>query len=116
MGKVLVNGIQLYAYHGCMEEEGKVGRSFIVDVMLETDFSKAEQTDQIGDTVNYVTVYELVKREMDIRSHLIEHVGRRIVNALQATFPQVKSIEVKVTKLHPPINGNVDSTAVIITN
>jgi len=116
MGKVLVNGIKLYAYHGCMEEEGKVGRSFIVDVVLDADFTKAERTDRITDAVNYVTVYEIVKREMDIRSHLIEHVGRRIVKALQQEFPQVTTIEVKVTKLNPPIHGNVDSTAVIITN
>lgn len=115
MHKILVNGIQLYAYHGCMEEEGKVGRSFKVDIEIDADLTKPASTDKISDTINYVTVYEIVKQEMAIRSHLIEHVAGRILNELKRTFPAIKQSTVKVTKLHPPIQGTVESTSVIIS-
>lgn len=115
MAKILVTGIQLYAYHGCMEEEARVGRSFIVDVEIEADLSKASASDKISDTINYVTVFEIVKEEMEIRSKLIEHVGKRIYDRIKKTFPQIETAIVKVSKLNPPIHGTVESTSVIIS-
>src|SRR5687767_13409406 len=107
MGKILVEGIKLYAYHGCMEEEGKVGRTFVVDVAMEADLSKAASTDKLVDTIDYVKVYDVVKEEMAIRSKLIEQVAKRIHTRLLKQYPQIKAAEVKVTKLDPPINGIV---------
>ena len=115
MGKILVEGIKLYGYHGCMEEEARVGRSFVVDVEVEADLSKAASTDKISDTVNYVTIYEIVKEEMKVRANLIEHVGKRIYDHLRKTFPAITKAKVKVTKLNPPINGTVDSVSVVIS-
>jgi dihydroneopterin aldolase len=115
MAKILVQGIKLYGYHGCMEEEGKIGRTFIVDIAIESDLKKASLTDKLSDTINYVTVYEIVKQEMAIRSKLMEHVAKRIYDHLRRRFPQVSALEVKVTKLDPPINGIVDSTSVVIS-
>ena len=49
MGIINVTGIQLYAYHGCLEEEAKIGGNYIVDVKIETDFMEAQvEDDQIG--------------------------------------------------------------------
>ncbi len=115
MAKILVQGIKLYGYHGCMDEEGKIGRTFIVDVVLETDLKKAAMEDKLSDTINYVTIYEIVKEEMAIRSKLIEHVAKRIYDHLRKNFPQIKNAEIKVTKLDPPINGIVESASVIIS-
>ena len=115
MAKVLVEGIKLYAYHGCMDEEGKVGRTFVVDVSMEADLKKSSESDKLSDTIDYVKVYEIVKEEMAIRSKLIEHVAKRIYIHLRKKFPQIKSAEVKVTKLDPPINGIVESASVIIS-
>ncbi|MEW6470199.1 MAG: dihydroneopterin aldolase [Bacteroidota bacterium] len=115
MAKIFVEGIKLYAYHGCMEEEGKIGRSFVVDVVIDTDLSKAALSDKLTDTVDYVKVYEIVKAEMEIRSKLIEHVAKRIHMALLKKYPQIQKAEVKVTKLNPPINGNVESTSVLVS-
>ncbi len=115
MAKIIVQGIKLYGYHGCMDEEGKVGRTFIVDVVIEADIKKAASEDKLSDTINYVTVYEIVKEEMAIRSKLIEHVGKRIYDHLRSKFMLAKEIEVKVTKLDPPINGIVESASVVIS-
>ena len=115
MAKILVEGIKLYAYHGCMEEEGKVGRAFIVDVAIEADLKRAADSDKLSDTIDYAKVYEIAKEEMAVRSKLIEHVAKRIHSALLKKYPQIKKAEVTVTKLAPPINGIVESTSVVIT-
>jgi dihydroneopterin aldolase len=115
MNKILVEGIKLYAYHGCLEEEGKIGTNYIVDVMMETDFSEAAKTDDITKTIDYVTVYNIVKKQMAIRSKLLEHVAERIISELKKEFNTLKKTEVKVTKLNPPMNGHVERVSIIIT-
>jgi dihydroneopterin aldolase len=115
MHKILVEGIKVYAYHGCLEEEGKIGANYIVDVTLEIDFTVASRTDDLSKTIDYVTVYNIVKTNMAIRSNLIEHVGQRIINELKKEFPELKKIEVKVSKLNPPMNGDVERVSVIIS-
>jgi len=115
MGIILIEGIKLYAYHGCLAEEAKIGANYIVDVTIETDFEQAATTDDLTQTIDYVTVYDIVKKEMAIRSKLIEHVGKRILNQLKADFKKsLQKAEVKITKLNPPMNGNVERVSVIL--
>jgi dihydroneopterin aldolase len=115
MNKILVKGIKLYAYHGCMEEEGKIGGNYIVDVIMETDFSKAAETDDLTKTIDYVVVYNIVKKQMAIRSMLIEHVGKRIINELKKDLQGLIKVDLKITKLNPPMNGNVESVSILIS-
>ena len=112
--KIEVNGIKLYAFHGCLEEEARIGGHYVVDVTISTDFSLAAETDDLSKTVDYVAVNAIVKEEMEIRSKLIEHVGQRIINRLKQELPSIETVQVKVTKLSPPINGDVDSVAISI--
>lgn len=107
MGIINVNGIRVYAYHGCLPEEGKIGGEYVVDVRITGEFERAEASDELADTVDYCVVFETVKREMAIRSKLIEHVAKRIVVALRVDYPSVERFEVKVTKINPPMNGDV---------
>ena len=109
-----VNGIKLYAHHGCLPEEEAIGGHYIVDVAIATDFTEAMQNDYLNKTVDYVDVNRIVSREMAIRSKLIEHVGYRIVQALKSEVSGIDSLKVKVTKLTPPINGDVNDVAIII--
>lgn len=114
MGVISVNNIRMYAFHGCLEEETVIGGEYVVDVTLHTDFSKAEKSDNLSDTVDYCQVFEIVKREMKIRSNLIEHVGRRIADALKKEISIIDSLEVHVKKIAPPMNGDVGSVSVIV--
>lgn len=114
MHKIEVNSIKLYANHGCMEEEGLIGGEYIVDVHLWLDFSEAAENDKLIDTVDYVIVNKIVSAQMQERSKLIEHAGWRIHTALKQEFKQCEKIRVKVTKVAPPINGDVDNVAIII--
>ena len=113
MNKIYIEGIKLYAYHGCMEEEARLGGNYIVDVTIQIDFSEAARKDDLEKTVDYVSVYNVVKAEMEIRSKLIETVGKRIVDRLREKHRMAK-IKVKVTKLNPPINGVVSSVSIEI--
>ena len=115
MNKILVEGIKIYAYHGCLEEEGKIGANYVIDVTMETNFSEAAKTDNLKKTIDYVAVYDIVKAQMAIRSKLIEQVGQRIVDELKKQFATLKKVEVKVTKLNPPMNGNVEKVSIIIS-
>ena len=112
--KIFVNGIKCYAYHGCLPEEGRIGGHYIVDIELHTDFSSAANNDTLSDTIDYVDVNRIVTEEMAVRSKLIEHVGQRISNRIQNELKGITTLKVKITKLCPPINGDVDSVAIQI--
>jgi dihydroneopterin aldolase len=115
MHKIIVEGINVFAYHGCLQEEAKIGTNYTVDVIMETDFSVAAQTDDLSKTIDYVVVYNIVKTQMAIRSKLIEQVGKRIVDELKKEFKTLLKVEVKVTKHNPPMNGDVDKVSIVIT-
>ena len=113
MGTIQISGIRCYAYHGCNEEEARIGGAYLVDIEIETDFEEAAASDDLSKTVDYVEVYSIVKEQMSVRSKLIEHVAKRIGDALLKKISRIKNVEVKVTKLNPPINGDVEKVSVI---
>ena len=114
MSTIAIEGMTFRAYHGCMEEEQVIGNTFVVDLYLESDTEKAELSDDLNDTTDYAEAYNIVKREIEIPSKLLEHVGRRILDAVKGSFPEVESIELKVSKMNPPINGQADSVSVTL--
>ena len=112
MAKVSINNMRFYAHHGCFEQERQIGTHFSVDLSFEADTSKAEVSDSIEDTVNYLSVYQTVKAQMEQPSHLLEHVARRIGEAVLRQYPPVSYVNVKVSKLNPPLGGQMDSVSV----
>ena len=107
--------MRFYAHHGCFEQERAIGTHFRVDVVFETDTSQAEVSDNIGDTVSDLDVYQVVKREMEIPSNLLEHVARRIGEGIRIDFPSVTAVRVKVSKLNPPLGGQMESVSVEVS-
>ncbi|MDO5343264.1 MAG: dihydroneopterin aldolase [Bacteroidia bacterium] len=114
MALISIEKMEFYAYHGCFEEEQKIGTWFNVDLSLEVDTSKAEKSDNLEDTVNYQAVYQVVKEQMMIPSHLLENVARRILDAIGKNFPAVSYAWVKVKKMNPPLGGVMESVSVEI--
>lgn len=112
MATIAINGMRFYAHHGCFEQERAIGTHFRVDLVLETDTSRAEVTDNIADTVNYLEVYQVVKKEMSRPSNLLEHVARRVGERVKNDFPSVTAVRVKVSKLNPPLGGQMESVSV----
>ncbi len=111
---IKLEGLEFRAAHGCYDVEQVVGGNFVVDVVLEVDDDGAAEADDVTRTVNYVEVYETVREQMGIPSHIIENVAHRIAEAIRVRFPQVRRVEVTLAKLAPPIGGKAARVAVAI--
>lgn len=109
---ITLNRLRYYAYHGVGAQENRVGNEYTVSLRLKTDISRAAETDDVGDTVNYAEVYETVRQEMDIPSRLIEHLCGRIVRSLFRHFPMIEEIEISLTKRNPPMGADIDTAGV----
>ncbi len=108
MGYILLEGMEFFAFHGCFKEEQIIGSRFTVDLLIETDTKSAEQSDHLTDTVDYVKLYQCVKTEMGLKSHLLEHVAARIISSIRNEFPHIDSVEIKIAKMNPPIGGKIE--------
>lgn len=115
MGKIKVNNIKLYANHGCLEEEAKIGSWYRVDVEVKASLKKSARTDDLIDTVDYVHLNHIVKEEMQIRSKLLEEVAQRILNRFFKEIKLIQKAKISVAKINPPIGGNVAEVAIILT-
>ena len=115
MGLISIENMEFFAYHGCFSEEQIIGTRFIVDLYIEADTTEAEQTDKLSLTINYQEVFLMVKDQMAIKSHLLEHLARRILNALQKNFQGIDYAEVKVSKMNPPLGGKVGNVSLTLS-
>ena len=114
MGIIKIENMEFYAFHGHFREEQIVGNKFIVDLTIETDMHIPSKSDNLRDAVNYQKAYEIVKFEMGKKSHLLEHIGGRILDAIYTEMGGITKVTVKVSKLNPPMGGKIGSVSVIM--
>lgn len=114
MGKIILKNIRTFSYHGCLIEESKIGSNYRVDLEIETDLSKSEISDDLNDTVDYVLLNQIVVNEMAIRANLLENVAKRIIDSAMLKIPALTFIKVAVSKLNPPIGGDVEEVTIEI--
>lgn len=107
IGTLEIKDMVFYAHHGCFEEEKIIGNRFIVNFKGQSDITKASETDSLDDAVNYQFIYNLIKEEMEIPSNLLENVAGRIIKRVIADFPALVYAKVSISKLNPPIGGQV---------
>ncbi|UOB19478.1 dihydroneopterin aldolase [Abyssalbus ytuae] len=115
MGIIKIKNIQVYAYHGCLVEEGKIGSDYRVDVSVKANLQPSAQSDNLKDTVDYVHINRIVKEEMAIRSKLLEHVARRILRRIFDEISIADESTIEVSKINPPIGGNVEMVTIEMT-
>ncbi len=115
MAQIALEGMEFFAYHGCFSEEQIIGTRFVVDLFIETDTKEAEETDKLAKTLNYQDIYLTVKDQMGMKSKLLEHVGRRILNAVLEKFPGIDYAEVKVSKMHPALGVKIGSVSLTLS-
>lgn len=113
-GIIEIEDMEFFAFHGCFEAERVVGNRFLVNACLRYDCGLPALTDQIADALNYQAVYEVIAREMMQPSHLLEHVAQRILDALYAAFPQLESARIKISKMNPPLGGQIKCTSLTL--
>ena len=111
---ICLRNVRFHAFHGVMPQESRVGADFLINLRVGYPIVKAMQSDEVGDTLNYAELYDLVKAEMAVPSKLLEHVVGRIVMAIEKCFPQVTSIDLELTKQNPPMGADCDGAGVEI--
>ena len=97
---------RFHAYHGVLPQENEVGQDYLVSVRCGVDVSSAIEHDMLEVTLDYGKLYRLIEREMAITAQLVEHVAGRIAKAVFNTFPEVKTLDLNITKLNPPMGGD----------
>lgn len=107
MGVIKLKNIRVFSYHGCLDEESKIGSDYRVDLKVHGDLSHSARTDNLVDTIDYVHLNRIVKEEMAIRSKLLENVTERILERIMDELIMVQKASVEVSKINPPIGGNV---------
>jgi len=116
MGKIIIEEMEFYAFHGHYQEEQIVGNRFLVDLELETDLSAPAESDQLDDAVNYQKAYKLIKNEMRLtKSSLLENIGKRILDALFKEMNGIEKATVKIRKMHPPMGGPIRSVGITMS-
>lgn len=116
MGIIKVENIRVFAYHGCLKEETKIGSDYRVDLKVKANLQQSATTDKLTDTVDYVLLNRIIKEEMDKPSYLLETVAKRILNRIFEADKLVKKATVWVSKLNPPIGGDVARVTIKMTD
>lgn len=111
---ITLSGLRFHAYHGVMAQERQTGGDFLVDLQVMCDLEQAVHSDDLSDTLNYGTLYDLVHQEMMQPSQLLEHVAGRIAQRVFDGFPQVENVVITVTKVNPPMGADLKGASVTL--
>jgi 7,8-dihydroneopterin aldolase/epimerase/oxygenase len=114
-GSIALEGLEFHAFHGVYPHERESGNYFEVDIAVETDFTVGALHDDLSGTVNYESLFSIVKSEMDRPSHLLETVAAQIIQKTFSELPAVMSVSVKISKLNPPIGVKCKKSSVSIS-
>ena len=113
MGKIVIEEMEFYAFHGHYQEEQIVGNRFLVDLEMDTDLTVPAASDNLNDAVNYQKAYQIIKNEMRrTKSNLLENIGKRILDALYAEMTGIKKANIRIRKLNPPMGGPIKSVGI----
>ncbi len=112
MSTIRLKNIRIFTNHGCLIEEEKIGSDYLVNLKVRADLSKAAKTDSLKDTVDYVMLQQIVTNEMSVRSKLLEQVGQRIIDRIFKEISLAEKVEITISKLNPPIGGDVEEVSV----
>ena len=112
MGKIILKNVRCYSFHGCLKEESVIGSDYLVNLKVWASLKKSAQSDELIYKVDYVLLNHIIKTEMSKPSKLLETVAERITNEIFKKEPRVTKSVVSITKLCPPINGDVEGVSI----
>jgi dihydroneopterin aldolase len=112
IGKISLEGLEFHAFHGVYPHERESGNWFEVDLAVGTEIVEGAIGDDLGRTINYETLYQFVKEEMEKPSKLLETVAEKIVERTLQEIAQVTEVEIKISKVNPPIGGKCKKASV----
>jgi len=112
MVEIYLKNVRCYSFHGCLKEKSIIGSEYLVNLWAKGALGQASLTDKIDDAIDYVFLNKVIVEEMSIPSKLLETVAERILNRVLNEDNRIQKITVSVSKICPPINGDVESVAV----
>jgi dihydroneopterin aldolase len=115
MGTIKVENIRIFANHGCLVEETKIGSDYRVDLQVKADLQPSAISDKLSDTVDYVFLNRVVREEMLKPTHLLEAVAKRVLNRILDEDTMVTKAKVSISKINPPIGGDVEMVTIEMT-
>ena len=115
MGLIEIEGMEFYAYHGHFIQEQVVGNKFLLNIAIETNCKQAGKSDNLKDALDYQKVYNLIKEEMESNSFLLEHICNRILDRLYAEFDTIEKATIKVSKINPPMGGQIEKVSITMS-
>jgi len=105
--------MEFYGFHGVPDSERKIKQLFVISVSFDFDFSQAAINDNLNQTINYVKVYDICKKELNKKYKLIESIAYQIAHAIKISFPEISDIEVKIAKPQVQIKGKLENVEVV---
>jgi dihydroneopterin aldolase len=112
--RITLRGMQFMGRHGVPAEERAEPQPFEIDLVVRLDLTRPAETDDLADTVDYGTLFKLVRQVVEERSfHLLERLAAAIADAVLAAHP-VNDVEVRVRKPKAPLPGAFESVEVRI--
>ena len=113
-GYIELKGLRFTAKHGVLPQERVVGGEYVVSVRVDCNLEKAVGTDDVKDTLNYAELYQIINKEMQTPSCLLEHVAGRIGERILSAFPQALSVGIEITKRNLPMGADCDGATVFV--
>lgn len=113
-GTIALENMEFYAGHGHFPEEKLTGNRFVVDLYIDTDIAAPAQSDNLADALDYQLVYRTIAREMQSHAQLLEHLCQRIGSQLMTEFAKIDSLQLKISKVNPPLGGRLDRVSLSI--
>lgn len=114
MALISLEGMEFYGYHGVHKHERETGCSYEVDVYLYTSLSFDDWDDDLSKTLDYETAYNLCLGVMQENHNLLETLCHLMIERISKSLQNLEKIEVKVSKLAPPLKGRVKRSFVML--
>ena len=110
MFTIHLNNLVFYAYHGMHEEETIVGNDF--EVSVSVSFNAADKVAELNDTINYVSVYEIIKQHFAQPQKLLETLAQNITQQIHKIDDRITSINITIHKKNAPISNFIGTVGV----
>jgi dihydroneopterin aldolase len=101
MFTIHLDNCRFYAHHGLHEEEAIVGAGF--EVSLSASFEEGGDITKMSQTIDYVSIFEMVKKHFEKPRQLLETLAQEIAADVYNMDPRVLTVEIHLKKLNPPI-------------
>lgn len=113
--RILIRDLTIFAFHGVLPEEARLGQRFQIDVCCELDLREAGESDEVGATAHYGLLIATIERITTTRRFkLIEALADAIAKAILAEFARIDAVSVTVTKPSAPVQATTGTVAVAI--